>query len=86
MSRKTRKQKLRQQQRLVASEPKNFSPTYSFSPAQPTAPLEPTSVKIAPSAQSSFSDLRRILILTLIAICAQGVLWYLIEKGTIKLF
>ncbi len=95
MSRKTKKEKIRtKSRRLQETLPqmsednpvKNFAPTYSFTPSsEKTAEIKNHS-QIAPSAKSQFSDLRRILVLTIIAICAQGVLWYLVEKGTIKLF
>lgn len=95
VSRKTKKQKLRSQSRRLeetspistpSTSPVNLSPSYSFVSQSSQSNPPSQAMQIAPSAKSQFSDLRKILVLTLIAICAQGVLWYLVEKGIIKLF
>ncbi len=102
VAKKTKKEKLlAEKRRLLAlvSEQKNFTdkpPVASFSRLTNTFTFNPVSQSQGlgnrPLGQSKesydyvASDLKKIAVLTTFAICAQVVLWYLLEKHLILLF
>ncbi len=95
MGRKTKKQKLRAEEKLLEREvglsatPPLEMPKYSY--GIPTG-LNKGQVKQATGkasvSESNFiiHDIKRISVLTFLAICAQVVLWYLVNEGKIELF
>lgn len=82
MSRKTKKEKIlaeyhRKLEQLQSAVPK---PVIKYEiPSVVTTP-RPTAPKVVSDYSYVLSDLRRILFLTALAICAQVVLWYYLQK------
>lgn len=82
MPRKTKKQK------ILATQRRELSVSYSYTPD--FTPSKNTTVKAQTIDSTDLDfvkkDLVKIALLSTIAICAQVVLWYLLEKGLVKLF
>ena len=80
MAKKTKKEKIMAEYRRKLSLVPD--PQYKL-PAQETVILTVNPVSREPTSDYSYvlSDLRRIAILTALAICAQLVLWYKLSRG-----